>query len=205
MVLTEELYQTANKGFMRHLTKWLNKYTYQLTFGQSQAGIKKPPANSPPDTNTTINHIHTPAPDNKPDTPKDSGPPSYSQVVTEGGAAGPANPKTHIPAADKVLRYPQDKPPPLDKIAPTGKYRTWHILQKTNPQGGPRVLCADPPPAECTDNRCLYYGDWLDVQNICTYCLSTEHQKPDCQRHKLSVAAWQAKHPRQENYRTPAQ
>jgi len=202
--LTEELYQSANKGFMKHLIKWLNKYTYVLTFGHTQAAPKKvvnPPAPGQP----SINHINTPATESNPTTPREPAPPSYQQVVTEGGSGVPPTPKPHIPAADKVLRYNDQRPPPIDKYAPTGIMRTWTLKMRTNPPGGPRIPCADKPPAECTNSNCQYYGDWLDYQKLCTYCLSKEHQKADCPRHKAATAAWFEKNPRQENYKAPAQ
>jgi len=200
-LLSEELYASANKGFLRHLTKWLNKYTYQLTFGHHQASIKKATTNLPP----VINHMHTPIQGSSPTTPRESDPPSYSQVTIEGGAGAPATPKQHIPAAEKVLRFNNSTAPRLEKIAPTGELRTWHWKQLTNPPGGPRISCASKPPEECTNKDCEYYGDWLDVQKVCTYCLSNEHQKADCPRHKAAVESWNAKHPKPENYRAPAQ
>jgi len=205
-LLTEELYAKANKGFIRHLTKWLNKYTYQLTFGHPQAAIRKgtPPAN-PPTTSPTINHMHTPTQESNPTTPRASEPPTYSQVTTEGGVGAPATPAQHIPGADKVLKFNTGYVPRLEKIAPTGELRTWHWKQLTNPPGGPRISCASKPPEECTNQACQYYGDWLDVQKLCTYCLSKEHQKADCPRHQAAVASWNAKNPKPENYRAPAQ
>jgi len=202
--VTGEMYQKANKGFMRYLIKWLNKYTYTLTFGHPQAVVKKVP-NPAVQGQTNLNHIHTPATDSTPTTPRESVPPTYQQVVTEGGQGPPQTPNKHVPAANKVLRYDNQKPPPLDKIAPTGKHRTWHMRLRTNPTGGPRIPCSDPPPPECTDTRCQYYGDWLDIQGLCTYCLSADHQKADCPKHKAATEAYYAKFPRQENYRAPAQ
>jgi len=202
--LTEELYNSANKGFMKHLIKWLNKYTYVLTFGYPQSAIKKP-SNPPATSQTNLNHIHTPAEEtSNPTTPRDSIPPTYEHVLTAGGAGAPQTPHKQVPAAEKVLKYGQ-KPPAMDKIAPTGKQRTWTWRQRTNPKDGPRMECAGPPPPECTNKDCQYYGDWLDWQGRCTYCTELEHTKPTCTRHKAAVDAWNAKNPRSENYKAPAQ
>jgi len=178
---------------MKYLVQWLNMYTYSLTFGHAQASIKKVPT-------PNVNHIQTAGEGSQPTTPTT---PSYRQVVTEGGMGVPQAPAA--PAANKVHKFDSGTAPRLEKFAPNGKQRTWHWKQQTNPQGGPRVHCAGPVPEECTDSTCQYYGNWLDTKGVCSYCLSTEHKKPDCPRHQAAVASWNAKHPKAENYKTPAQ
>jgi hypothetical protein len=35
----------------------------------------------------------------------------------------------------------------------------------------------------------VYYGDWLDFQKICSYCLSTDHLKVNCKTYNNVVEA----------------
>jgi hypothetical protein len=75
-------------------------------------------------------------------------------------------------------------------VAPTGLTRTWNWRQVTNPHDKPRtkrIPCNSAVPPECTDSRCQYYGDWLDVQGVCSYCLSNTHTKDKCEPYNQAV------------------
>jgi hypothetical protein len=76
----------------------------------------------------------------------------------------------------------------LADYAPTGIKRTWTWQSKLKPEADParpgktlpRVFLREPVPAECTNAKCEYLGDWLDYQGLCTYCQSKDHNRQAC-------------------------
>jgi hypothetical protein len=179
--ITKEMYLTANTSFLRHLRLRLNTYHCSSVFGHSLAKDTKIPDHVP----AQLNHMPT-----APAVPK---PPTYSQVTQEGGLGhsggqAPSNP-------DKSYTYnkfPDKKPfPPggLKKHAPNGNLRTYSWWQVTKPDNSSvRVPCNDPPPPEAKGHGCEYYGDWLDVQGLCSYCTSDQHKKDTCKKYQQAVA-----------------
>jgi hypothetical protein len=179
--ITKEMYITANTSFLRHLRLRLNTYHCSSVFGHSLAKDTKIPDHVP----AQLNHMPT-----APAAPK---PPTYSQVTHEGGLGhngghAPSNP-------DKSYTYnkfPDKKPfPPggLKKHAPNGNLRTYSWWQVTKPDNSSvRVPCNDPPPPEAKGHGCEYYGDWLDVQGLCSYCTSDQHKKDTCKKYQQAVA-----------------
>jgi hypothetical protein len=100
------------------------------------------------------------------------------------------------PIPTPTLLAKDRKPPPVDfqHVAPTGLTRTWGWYQVTCPEDRTkhpiRIPCYADVPAECTNPKCEYYGDWLDVQSVCSYCLSDQHLKATCPTYRKRVASW---------------
>jgi hypothetical protein len=170
-------YMEAFDQFVDFMQEWLNKHTYQLTFGRPQAipAPKNPKPTAP--KATPIPAAPQPAPQ----------PPSYSQVLNEGGVGSNPNLRamhtrqeqarqfTREQGQSSYKSYPQLEPPPA------GVNRTWGYLQRTSarcPYG--KMNCRDPPPPECDMPSCKYMGDWLDAQGKCSYCALPGHIKPQC-------------------------
>jgi hypothetical protein len=68
-----------------------------------------------------------------------------------------------------------------------------HPTAPLEPMAGPQSLnqmdqdvgslAMTPPPPEAEGMGCEYYGDYLDLQGLCTYCLSNEHKKDTCAKY----------------------
>ena len=191
--ITAEMYEFANQCFYAFLHKWLNRHTYELTFGYPRAGSSTR-ATGPGQLNhisATQSTIYV----TEHNAPKaESPPPSYSQVVTEGGRGAPA------PSLRQMRPLQQKEHIVLDKVGPTGKLRTWGWQQTTRPADkSARVPCNAPAPADCTNPKIKYYGDWLEEQGLCTYCCTAGHTKDRCEVYAKACAYWQ------ENPRPSAQ
>jgi hypothetical protein len=171
--ITTEMYHTANTTFIEHIKTLLDTFSAQGIFGTPAQRDSKP---TEPVTTPRLQHM------------AQAQSPSYSQVTQAGGQGYGGNP---IPRT--YVKNPLDfKPKPLDwsAVAPTGLTRTWNWRQVTNPHDKPktkRIPCNSAVPPECTDSRCQYYGDWLDVQGICSYCLKDTHTKDKCDPYNQAV------------------
>jgi hypothetical protein len=181
LFIPDHMYLQAFNRFVKYLTKAINRHGYKLIFGHPQATNRS----------SHINHIQAAIHNQN----NESTQPQVRQMV----ASIPSTPsKLHTSAAAKQFRS-QDRNPKVDPIAPTGKTRTWRWGNLTNPDNDaqgkrmPRVPCDGPVPDTCTDARCQYYGDWLDVQGLCTYCEKPGHTKSECVKYKEAVLHWQAK------------
>jgi hypothetical protein len=184
-----EMYEQANSKFLKYLRKQINTFPYDIVFGHllpkerkvnepNQVPFNPTPSSLPPQ----LNHIpHQPITD-----------PSYSQVTQVGGQGyGGQPPPRQTPTPYPVKEF---KPKPFgfdtNLVAPTGIIRTFKWNQNTKPaDGSARIPCNDPPPPECTEPKCVYYGDWLDFQKICSYCLSKDHLKVNCKTYNNAVEA----------------
>jgi hypothetical protein len=189
-----DMYMKSFNGFMTYLQRWLTKHSYVLTFGKAKASSTPTPrpANPPKQTPTPQTLHPTPLPN-----PPPAAPPSYSDVVTAGGAGNPqlramdtrqaqARQFTQAQNQSSWKKTQEELQPP-----PPGITRTWGYMQKTA-QGSPygRVHCRDPPPADNKDPACHYLGDYLDAKGQCTYCTKTTHKKVDCVDYHKMVARW---------------
>jgi hypothetical protein len=190
------LYELVTSRFIAHLEKQWKRFSCVHTFGHSEVigeivpivptlpkATPKPPgsrAASPQGTGLALQA-----------SPMDI-PPSYTQVVIAGGAGDP-NPlqlRAIQVSPGKIScrkRFPlKDQPKDLAPVAPTGIPRTWGWPQYTMPYWNKedRYPCSYPPPPECDNNKCQYYGDWLDFQKVCSYCRSKDHNRSGCQTYK---------------------
>jgi hypothetical protein len=176
--VTKEMYTTSNQMFIRQLKRLLDSYTSESIFGHSTSKEHKAS-----DATPKVQQITREVPSSTP--AEASPPPTYTQVTQLGGQGyqGRPAPKDRKPV-----------PPGHQSIAPTGLVRTWNWYTVTNPNDKVkhpiRIPCYDPPPKECTNSKCVYYGDWLDVQGVCSYCLSDKHLKSACEKYRLAVAKY---------------
>jgi hypothetical protein len=185
--VTLEMYQQACHGFIAFLTKWLNRQTYESTFGHKQS-TKLLGSSAKPQ----INHISARSPNPSVHTTPATTPPSYATVTKEGGQ-GPPPTKLHTSAASKQATFQKPKAQ-LAEYAPTGFKRTWKWWSKTyHTDGRPFTLCQDPPPPECTNDKCKHMGDWLDLNGLCTGCEQEGHVRDNCPLLAKIRAKFQAK------------
>jgi hypothetical protein len=178
--ITKEVYIYANISFLRHLRLKLNTYHCSSVFGHSLAKDTKIPDPIP----AQLNHMPV-----APAAPK---PPTYSQVTLEGGQGHNGGHAPSYPARTYTYNnFPDKKPAPagLKSVAPNGNLRTWSWWQVTKPDNSKiRTACNDPAPPEAKGKGCEYYGDWLDVQGLCSYCMSNQHRKNACKKYQQVVA-----------------
>jgi len=186
-VIPTATYEQVFEDTFAFLCNWVERHTYVMVFGHPQAGAivtpKIPDTPKPP--RSSVNHISGDAPPPASESPKS---PSYAQVVEEGGVGDDSHLR-QINRRPGGNYPPRTQAPQLDKIAPTGISRTWTWLQKTwgPDQDFVRVPCSDPVPSNCTEPKCQYYGDWLDFQKLCSYCLAKDHVKANCEHHKANL------------------
>jgi hypothetical protein len=176
--VTKEMYTTSNQMFIRQLKRLLDSYTSESIFGHSTSKEHKAPEATP-----KVQQITREVPASTP--AEASPPPTFTQVTQLGGQGYQGKPA------------PRDRkpvPPNHQAIAPTGLLRTWNWYTVTNPNDKVkypiRIPCYDPPPKDCTNSKCVYYGDWLDAQGLCSYCLSDKHVKSACEKYRLAVAKY---------------
>jgi len=193
-----QLYEQAVSGFLLWLKDWLRLYSYKGTFGHEQGRMiqwGQDTIISPRKGN--LRHMGSSSPSyaaSEPDTGV-----SFSQAVSLGDQVEPQLRKMHGSVATRQTQKPTFKPA-LPQYAPTGKKRTWGWKQSTlSVNGADRQPCNGPAPAEAPA-ECEYYGDWLDYQGICTYCLDAGHTKQECETYVANVAKWHNAHAKdQEN------
>jgi len=189
MIVNPQLYALVYFKFFAWLKLWVARFTYQGVFGYPQGGAPKKsnvrfmhpepasyypaPSAAPPLTPSAP--IRTPTPAAV--TPVAS--PTYAEML--------ATPeelhlrKLHTSVAAKQGMPGRTQSTVLEEYAPTGKKRTWTWMQRTKPsKPGTRMACNGPPPSTCTDPRIKYYGDWLDSQDLCSFCEKSGHVKSDC-------------------------
>jgi hypothetical protein len=198
--ITTSMYNAASTAFIKYLTQKWAKYSCFDTFGHRLvqgdiAPTQVPVTHTPPPLRATPSPPVSPKPAARasPAPP----PPTYQQVVVEGGVGpgplGQVRAFTPGPPGRKLScreKHPiKDEPYLFPKVAPTGLTRTWPWKMYTCPNDPvkERWPCSYPPPEDCTDKRCQHYGDWLDVQNVCTYCLSPDHKRPGCEKYTLNM------------------
>ena len=179
-------YDKVVSNFVSFLKNWLRMHPYQVVFGHAQTTRKSSSSTNPPSSST--NNPST-APSNKlSNTPPFSVPPTAAQVVKEGGQWFNGANLRHVSATEKrefnaSNGYGGNRK--QQQVAPTDKLRTW-TQGLSRPQCAwhyqtrQRISLEDPPPPECTDARCTFLGDWLDLQGHCTQCMHTEHTADAC-------------------------
>jgi hypothetical protein len=193
-VIKASMYEAANAPFIKYLTERWDRYSCQDLFGHKLVQGHVGPTLAP---QPKAHPKPAPAPQSPIQTPPVIQPPLYQQVVTLGSqtpliramAAAPAAANPGKKPTCRELHPIDEKPRPFIAVAPTGIPRTWVWPQYTNPDtpGLERWPCSYPPPPECTDKRVVYYGDWLDLQQKCSYCLSDAHKAGDCEKYKINM------------------
>jgi hypothetical protein len=179
-------YLKAFEGFMLFLQRWLTKHTYQLTFGRNRAVTNPAPGKE----------VGKPAAPGKPQPEKAKVPdsPSYSAVVTEGGAGPAANIRNMDTKQSQARQFVKDQASasyvPLEP-PPAGHERRWKYHSKTSPKDGKRLL-RDPAPAESASLGYQYLGDWLEHKGLCTYCVHPGHHRKDCGVLKKAIETYNA-------------
>jgi hypothetical protein len=162
-----EAYWQVFRKFMTWLTSWLKQFSYECTFGFPLALY--PNSALKPEVKKHLRHI--------PEVPQPE--PVYTPAP--------------VSAAARQPRYQQrDAAPKLHPVAPNGKHRTWTWKQRTCPDNGPRIPCANEAPDEAKKVDCEFFGDWLDWKGLCTYCTKPGHVKADCPQHKENRAKYEA-------------
>ena len=110
--------------------------------------------------------------------------------------------KLHGSAAAKQTH--SKKWQPLDPYAPNGKKRTWGWHQRTAAVDGQERKACNTPVEDVAG--CTYFGDVLDAQNLCSYCMQPGHVKDACSSYSAACAKYQAsKLHKQQQSEQPAQ
>jgi hypothetical protein len=200
-VITCDMYEDVSAQFTKYLVEQWDEFSCQDLFGHKLVKGEIGPTPTPPKTSQTP-RVQTPAPTPASPTPSvkapvTPAPPSYGQVVVEGGA-GPApiamirafTPRPGSAVSCRQSHPIKDPPAHLAKVAPTGIPRTWGWPQYTLPEdpSKPRWPCSYPPPPENQNPKNEYYGDWLDSLNLCSYCLSDKHKRAQCVTYDVNMA-----------------
>ena len=182
--ITAAQYLRAFEGFMLFLQRWLTKHTYQLTFGRNRAGANPGHGKEPGKSAAPAKP--------QPEKARVPDPPSYSTVVTEGGAGPAANIRNMDTKQGQARQFAKDQVSaafvPLDS-PPAGHERKWRYHSKTCHKDGKRLL-RDPAPTEGIKLGYQYLGDLLEHQGMCTYCVQSGHQRKDCAVLKKAIEVY---------------
>ena len=192
MPVDGQVYARVYLEFFQWLKLWVARFTYQGVFGHSQSGASRKPVDK-------VRNMHQyPAAS---EAPVFASTPATSYAPAPAPVSSPISPPTyadmlaipeevslrhlHTSAAAKAGVHGRPQFTALEEYAPTGKKRTWTWMQRTKPaKPGSRMACNGPPPATCTDPKIKYYGDWLDSQDLCSFCEKPGHVKTNCVVHQ---------------------
>jgi hypothetical protein len=200
--VSSAMYDKANAKFLKVLKVKLNTYQSTTVFGYAVSKDSKPhdhitPTQQPNTQvpNTPQRQLNVPTPQVTPLTSAhqlnhvfrtDLIPPTYTQVTQQGGQGymggqGPPAPK---PTYEKPK---EPRPANWSRTAPNGNIINYYWLTTCRGPGEAQKACNDPAPPEAGPS-CELYGDWLDVQKLCCYCKSKDHNIHSCQRYQTQVA-----------------
>jgi hypothetical protein len=193
--VSSAMYDKANAKFLKVLKVKLNTYQSTTVFGyavskESKSHEHVTPTQQPPQQqlNVPVPQVPTPTSTHQLNhvLKTDLIPPTYTQVTQQGGQGymGGQAPPAPKPAYEKPKK---PRPANWSLKAPNGNTRNYYWLTTCRGLGEAAKACNDPAPPEASPG-CEFYGDWLDVQKLCCYCKSKDHNIHSCQRYQTQVA-----------------
>jgi len=119
----------------------------------------------------------------------------YSTVVAAGGEGLHVQQIQHAKpygSAAAKTNMATTVPSNFSIVGPAGNLRKFgpnHLTKKIN---GKQVRLVDPAPVASLHGQPVeYYGDWLEMQGLCTYCQQPGHVRIDCDARKQAASRYE--------------